>query len=134
MPFLEKTSATSGSVFNAFSIWSCICVDWSIDADGTRKLVTVMSFSSSCGMNSSPSRPNANTAAANTPAPAAMNGTGRATARLSQGAYLALNQRIGLTSVSLTRPVMTIAIIAGTKVSDRTKALASATIQSSQRL
>jgi hypothetical protein len=42
---------------------------------------------------------------------------------LSQhGAYFSLNQRIGFTSVSLTLPLITIAIIAGTKVSDSTKA------------
>ena len=39
-----------------------------------------------------------------------------------------MNQRIGFTSVSLTLPVTSNAIIAGTKVSDSTKAEASAII------
>ena len=93
-----------------------------------RKLVIVMSFSSSCGMNSSPSAPNRRAAARKTPAPPATKGSGWATARASTGAYFALNQRIGRTSVSLTRPVTHSAIIAGTKVSDSTNAEASASI------
>ena len=128
-PFFEKTSATSGKDFSASSMRSCICVDWSIDAEGTRKLVTVMSFSSSCGMNSSPRKPNASTAARKTPTPDATKGCGRATAFFRSGSYFSLNQRIGLTSVSLTLPLITMAIIAGMKVSERTKAAASASIR-----
>ena len=57
-----------------------------------------------------------------------MKGIGRATALVSTGRYFALNQRIGRTSVSLTLPVTKSATMAGTKVIDRTNALASATI------
>ena len=63
-----------------------------------------------------PSLTRNSTAARNTPAPPRMNGNGRETARDRMGAYFSLNQRIGFTSVSLTLPVMTVAIIAGTKV------------------
>ena len=60
------------------------------------------------------------------PPPAAMNGKGRATAFFRSGSYFSLNQRIGFTSVSLTFPLITMAIIAGIKVIERMKAEARA--------
>ena len=62
-------------------------------------------------------------------APTPTNGSGLAIALRSSGSYRALIQRIGRTSVSLTGPRMTSAIIAGTKVSDSTKAQARAIIR-----
>ncbi len=80
LPFFEKTSAASGSDFSAFSIWSCICVGWSIEAEGTRKFVTVMSFLVELRHEFLAEQAEAGIAAAKMPTPPAMNSSGRATA------------------------------------------------------
>ncbi|KEZ12189.1 hypothetical protein CP98_05125 [Sphingobium yanoikuyae] len=87
-----------------------------------------MSFSSSCGINSSPRSPKQKIDAAKMAIPLATNGIGLATALSSIGAYFRLNQRIGFTSVSLTLPFTTIAIMAGMKVIESTNAEARASI------
>ena len=91
-----------------------------------RSAFMAMLFSSSVGMNSAPSRVN------NTPAPASsrseprMNAIGARTAPARAGRYAALNPRMMRLSVSVTLPVITMAIMAGTKVSERTKAATNA--------
>ena len=60
VPVLEKTNATSGQCATACSTASCIAVDASSDVLGMRMACIAMSFSSSVGMNSWPSRVNKN--------------------------------------------------------------------------
>ncbi len=128
VPVLEKMNDTCGKRLTVLSTDNCIDCDCDSDVLGILSACMAMFFSSSEGMNSWPRRKNPTRAAANSTTATAMTGTGLATARCSSGLYQRFKAATSQFSFSCTRPVMQIAISAGTSVSDSTKAAASARI------
>ncbi len=85
VPVFENISSTSGSLVIAASTLRCMVSDCSRLTDGTRVEASAIFFSSSCGMNSEPRRPNAGIASRKKAKPPAMKVQGFAIALSSRG-------------------------------------------------
>src|SRR3546814_12113111 len=117
-----SSDVCSSDLLIASSTLSCIASDCSKLTEGTRVEATARFFSSSFGMNSDPSSPNAGIAARKKTSPAKMNGHGRAIALSRKGKYRSFDFAISQTSFSATRPSIRISKIAGTSVIARLNA------------
>ncbi len=126
VPLRENTNATCGNLAIILSLMNCIACDCDSDVLGIRFTSMTMFFSSSFGMNSWPRWENSSAAPANDASPAAIAGIGLRMTADSTGRYSTFKPRTKPLSRSFTFPVTRIAIIAGMKVSDRTKAVISA--------